>query len=467
MMKDKNIDNLFREKLLDYEKQPPAYLLENVLAKVGGARRRRRIAFWRVAGVAAALLLAFVAGWQVNYMNQEIIKQPIVVNQDSSVQTKEEMNAARERKAGLNKIQKAKVAVVKSSGSNGSVKGPQVASRIAHLDDNIKSQPITTSSNEKYAVLQPLKTITHQIDINGQSGSIINEKKVNNSVIDQPERTIDEQIIEQNQQQLRVQNKTRKNGHWLVGAQVSPAYSVKRGNHSSEYASNMLNASSNIPVNLGGGLSVEYKPGKRWSLQSGVYYAGLGQSSVNSFSSNRSLSAVADKGSEYFNAPVNIEASKMMINSTAGVIEMSGIPSEIEVGNNLEDKTMASAVVVSDARFIQNFKYIEIPLYLRYSLIDARFDVELMGGISSNVLVGNEAYMESSAGNNLVGKTQNMQGMNYSGTFGFGLKYGLSNRLFLNVEPRIKYYLNSLNSNSAVTYKPYTIGVYTGISYQF
>lgn len=463
-MKDTNIDKLFREKLLDYEKQPPAYLLENVLAGVGGARRKRRIVFWRVAGVAAALLLAFVAGWQVNYMNQETIKQPVVVNQDSSAKTTVEMNAVTEKKASSDKIQEAKVARAETSGKRDSGKREQVARQINLPDGNPLVEPMLTSRNEEYAVLKP---ITHSIGLNDQFDPILHEKKVNSSVIDQPEQIIDKQIIEQNQQQLRVQNETRKIGHWLVGAQVSPAYSVNRSSHSSDYASNMLNTSSKAPVELGGGLSVEYKPGKRWSLQSGVYYAGLGQSSVNSFSSNRSLSSVADKGSEYFNAPVNIEASNMMINSKVGVIEMNGIPSEVVVGNNLEDKTMASAVVVSYARFIQNFQYIEIPLYLRYSVIDTRFDVELMGGLSSNVLIGNETYMESSAGKSLVGKTQDMQGMNYSGTFGLGMKYGLSKRLFLNVEPRIKYYLNSLNNNSAVTYKPYTIGIYTGISYQF
>ena len=63
-MKDKNIDELFRSKLSNFEQEPPAYVLENVLAGVAGARRKKKIIFWRIAGVAAALLLAFVAGWQ-------------------------------------------------------------------------------------------------------------------------------------------------------------------------------------------------------------------------------------------------------------------------------------------------------------------------------------------------------------------------------------------------------------------
>jgi hypothetical protein len=87
--------------------------------------------------------------------------------------------------------------------------------------------------------------------------------------------------------------------------------------------------------------------------------------------------------------------------------------------------------------------------------------------LSSNVLVGNQAYLENSSGKIEIGKTQDMAPLNYSGTVGIGFKYGLSKSIFLNLEPRFKYYLNSLNSNDAVTYKPYTINIFTGLSYQF
>jgi len=128
---------------------------------------------------------------------------------------------------------------------------------------------------------------------------------------------------------------------------------------------------------------------------------------------------------------------------------------------------VSNAVVVSNARFIQNFDYIEIPLYLRYTLLDSKFDVEMLGGFSSNLLVGNQTFMESNAGKSRIGSTRDMETMNYSGTLGLGLKYGLTKRVSLNVEPRVKYFLNSLNSNASVTYKPYTIGVFTGLSYEF
>jgi len=337
----------------------------------------------------------------------------------------------------------------------------------------MRQETAPEGATDESTLLKPLKGLYRLLKFDAESDHSLQISKLNRVAAEFSQKSIDQQIMEQNKQLILSQNESEKKGRWLVGAQVSPEYNITRSSHSQVYASNMISASSN-PVDLGGGISVEFKKGKRWSLQSGVYYSGMGQSSGNSSYSNRNLTASSDlssnHGQEYFNAAVNIDSksSKMMMNSTAGVIEFSGVPVGIVLGTNLEDKALvSSAVVVSDTRFIQNFEYIEIPLYLRYTLIDSRFDVDMLGGISSNMLVGNQTFMESNAGKSLIGRTRDMEAMNYSGTLGIGLKYGLSKRIYLNVEPRVKYYLNSLNSNSSVTYKPYTIGVFTGLSYEF
>jgi hypothetical protein len=325
-------------------------------------------------------------------------------------------------------------------------------------------ESVQVATNSESLLLKPLKSLYRQIYSDGENPNSLHSKKVSDRSSDMAEKSIDQQIMEQNKQMLAVENKSKEKVRWLVGAQVSPEYSNSRGSQSQVYASNMLNASSNL-VDLGGGISVEYKKGKRWSLQSGVYYSGLGQSSGNSGNKNMEASL----GSNYFNTVVNLDASsnRMSLNSNAGVIELKKVPSGMVLGTSLEDKTLASSVIVSPTNFIQNFEYIEIPLYLRYTLIDARFDVVMLGGFSSNVLVGNQIFVEDNSGKSLVGKTKDMEALNYSGTLGMGFKYGLSKRIFLNVEPRMKYYLNSLNSNSSVTYKPYTFGVFTGLSYEF
>ena len=470
MKKDKDLDELFRSKLLNFEQEPPAYLLENVLSGVAGKRRNRKIVFWKLTGVAAALLLAFIAGWQINIRNGQEISQAVRISKQIAPEVSPEKHSG--FSAGQTIKEKPQLAVVNSDSRIKTHVSKPINENLNSKNSAATIEPTLIAENNERMLLKPLQSIYRTIRKDNKPANSLQKIKAKSETTDWAEKTIDQQIIEQNRQTILAQNSENRKGRWLVGAQVSPEYSVSRSSHTQVYASNMLNSSSSNPVDLGGGVTVQYKAGKRWSVQSGIYYSGMGQNSGNTSATTGKEYALAssDRGAAYFNTNVSIDpnSNKMSMNSTAGVIEFKGIPSGIVLRTNIENKNLASnAAVVSDARFIQNFEYIEIPLYLRYTLIDSRFDVEMLGGFSSNVLVGNQTYMESNNNKSLVGKTKDMETLNYSGTLGIGLKYGISKRIFLNVEPRIKYYLNSLNSNSAVNYKPYSIGVYSGLSYEF
>lgn len=466
MKKDKNLDELFRDKLLNYEQEPPAYLLESILDASSGARRKRRIIYWRVAGIAAAVLLAFVAGWQLSVRNIQDMTQPVVVSnqQSEEVGVKPEQTAvAPNQSSEISLAQLARNEGLKESGKSDEMTPVKSVASTTLVAESGKR---FSGENDSFSILKPMKRLSKLLERIDHSGNNLQEGKLL-AQVSREDWTIDQQIMEQNKQTMAAMSTEKNKGRWLIGAQVSPGYSVERSKHTQVYASNMVNASAESPVEVGGGVSVEYKPGKRWSVQSGIYYSGVEQSSGNSSYLSNHEFLTADRGAEYFNAPVNIASSRMMMNTTAGVIEFKNIPEGLVLGTAIEEKAMYSAVVVSDAEFIQNFDYIEIPLYLRYTLLDSKFGIEMLGGFSSNVLVGNETFMDSQYGKNLIGKTQDMQTLNYSGTLGVGFKYSLSRRLYLNLEPRVKYYLNSLNTNSEVTYKPYTIGVFTGLSYEF
>jgi len=471
MKKEKNLDELFRDKLLNYEKEPPSYLLDNILSSVSGARRKRKLVYWRVAGVAAALLIAFVAGWQLNDSAIQKTNQVVTAVRPSTPEKSSEAKNQVEKIMPANQAAPAKSQLA-SAETNSPIRNNQLKSITQSLKSEtivLDAEPVVVASNDETLLMKPLKSLDGLVDLKTEKLTALQEKKSGDDSSGLTQESIDQQIMEQNKQLLAVENKSKEKTRWLVGAQVSPEYNVSRGSQSQAYASNMLRSSSSNQVDLGGGISVEFKKGKRWSLQSGVYYSGLGQASGNTSSSGSNDLIYSNAGSNYFNTPVKVDAisNRMSLNSNAGVIELSKIPSGLVVGNSLEDKTLNSTVIVSPTSFIQNFDYIEIPLYVRYTLIDARFDVVMLGGLSSNVLVGNQIFVEGASGKSLVGKTNDMQTLNYSGTLGMGFKYGLSRRISLNVEPRIKYYLNSLNSNSSVTYKPYTIGVFTGLSYEF
>lgn len=463
MKKEKKIDELFREKLQNFEQEPPAYLLGNILDGVAGVRRKRRMIIWRVAGVAAALLLAFVAGWQLktsdirNPKNQVMVSAPAEAQKlDQPVVSAEPANLA------IQKTQEAKTLIANNSAKE---------IRTQNIESKKISSIAALSAPEivrDVAVINPLKSVDRKLPstYSGEQSLQVKKSSGNSDLL--VEKSIDQQIMEQNRQQMLAESKLKDKTRWAVGAQVSPEYNATKGSYSKQYASNMLAASASA-ADLGGGISVEVKKGKRWSLQSGVYYSGINQSAGNRYTSNSKTNMDAISGSNYFNTAINVDASNntMSMNSRAGVIELNKVPSGLVLGTSLEDKSLANSVIVSPTSFQQDFDYIEIPLYLRYTLIDTRFDVVMLGGFSSNLLVGNQIWVEDSSGKSLVGKTKDMEPMNYSGTVGVGFKYGISKHISVNVEPRLKYYLNSLNSNEAVSYKPYTFGVFTGLSYEF
>ena len=121
----------------------------------------------------------------------------------------------------------------------------------------------------------------------------------------------------------------------------------------------------------------------------------------------------------------------------------------------------------SDGDFSQVFDFIEIPVYLRYHLVDSKIGVEVLGGFNASVVVGNNAYIDNEYGVQNIGKTQEIAPVNISGTLGVGVNYALGKKLSVSVEPRVNYYLNSLNTNPDIDFRPYRIGVYTGLNYEF
>jgi hypothetical protein len=157
----------------------------------------------------------------------------------------------------------------------------------------------------------------------------------------------------------------------------------------------------------------------------------------------------------------------MIMNSTAGVINFSKTPGNIELLASLDSRNSMANTLLTPGEFNQIFDFVEIPVYLRYNIINSKIDLDVIGGLSANLLAGNNVYMESGNFKENVGKTSDVSELNYSGSIGFGLSCELGKRISVSVEPRFNYYLNSLNTNKEVDYHPYRYGVFTGLNYQF
>jgi hypothetical protein len=155
------------------------------------------------------------------------------------------------------------------------------------------------------------------------------------------------------------------------------------------------------------------------------------------------------------------------MNGSAGVIGIEKLPASVRISSLMESYAGNNELLLNSDDFEQRFEYIEVPLFVRYKLIDKNWDMDMLGGFSANMLVGNGVYLNNGSENSYVGKTKDMSRLNYSASMGFGMGYQLTNKIELRVEPQIKYYLKSLSNNPDVHFKPYSIGIYTGVSYRF
>jgi hypothetical protein len=177
---------------------------------------------------------------------------------------------------------------------------------------------------------------------------------------------------------------------------------------------------------------------------------------------------VVPSGDAYFANTVKMNNGALEMNSTAGVIAIDETPKGAEIASELDISTdLPSNSLISTGEFSQVFEFVEVPLLVRYRVVDQKIGVEIIGGINAGIVVGNNAYIDNEFGLQNVGKTEDISPVNISGTLGLGMNYSLSKHFSLALEPRINYYLSSINSNPNVDFRPYRIGFYTGIYYEF
>ena len=65
-----------------------------------------------------------------------------------------------------------------------------------------------------------------------------------------------------------------------------------------------------------------------------------------------------------------------------------------------------------------------------------------------------------------IGKATNLNNMHFSSNIGLGFSYNFKRRFQANLEPMLKYQINAYNSNTG-NFKPYIIGISTGLTYKF
>lgn len=279
----------------------------------------------------------------------------------------------------------------------------------------IKNEKITTSATKKQELEKQLLKTEKEID-NKLIAKEFFQKKESKKQLPKP---------------ASIKNTESK---FTVATIFAPVY-FNTFNQGSSLGNQFKNSTTTGGTSYSYGIKLAYKLNNKFTLQSGVNL-------------------------------INLESNTNNVYITPGVavLDLSAINTE----PYSIDKGVASRAVAKEgsSTISQQFGYVEIPVEIKYNLVDGKVGINLIGGFSTMLLNKDEIYLKGSDIYQNIGNSNNLRPINFSGNLGVDIDYSIRKNLYLNVSPMFKVQTNTLSKNSEGVL-PYYIGVYTGLNYKF
>ena len=453
MKEKKNIDDLFKEGFKNFEASPSPHVWENIQAKLSAKDSDKKvIPLWiKWGGVAALLALLLTVGNAV-FNNSENNIPPVITEENSDV-NKALVN---ENKVDAIEIVSEEKSIPIETDDNSSEEKGKIK----------KSSDKTSSVNEAVAKNETIIKRDNDIPVTSDKKAVVEENDTNNipkEVIPETNKTETEvaktdesnkrsifDAINEKEDEAVVVSNNKPDKRWDINPNIAPVYYSSLGEGSSIDPTFSDNQKSG-DVNLSYGVLVSYNLNKRLSVRSGISNVNLSYSTT---------------GIELGIGPVSAATQSIEYNKTTNVLIVvdSGTLNATSSDDVFGDVTPKSTS--GEASINQKLSYLEMPLELKYALVNNKIGVNLIGGFSTLFLNNNEVFVEAGDFNETLGKANNLSSLSFTTNIGLGLNYSFSQKLMINIEPMFKYQLNPY-SDSSVEYKPYYIGVYSGLSFKF
>jgi hypothetical protein len=473
MKQKKNIDQLFNERFANHQADPPSHVWDKVQARLEKDKKDRVIAiWWRTAGVAASLaLIISLAGLLDTTQSNVVVEQQQNIEQSPATNPKidkaVEINLRQDkpRVAASNKAAQNNAIIPEAKINDNTVSKNKLNVLItpenAVVKLVVKKDPGVASKNLGVAVVKPNNSpvisenkeiINTEVVVPTASSTVIaSEEKI--SPEEAEKQSIYDAIEEQKQLESKeaVANNTNPQENlWEIAPNIAPVYYNTLSQGSSIDASFADNSQSG-DVNISYGIGVRYALSNRLKIRSGINNVALSYSTG---------------GIELGDGPVSL-ALKNIDYASEGVVVIAQDLGTFSSQN--QDGTFGDITPKStngEAFINQNISYYEVPLELSYTLFDSAFGLDVIGGVSTLLLGNNEVSVTAGSYNEVLGSANNLSSLSFATNIGLGLHYKMSSKFRLNVEPMFKYQLNPY-TDSSVSFKPYYLGVYTGLSFKF
>ncbi|WP_296382389.1 hypothetical protein [Winogradskyella sp.] len=525
MNNKKNIDRLFQEKFKDFEVAPNDAVWNRINESLPNKKKKRRIIalWWQIGGVAAVIALLLTVGVSVFNSDDNNNQNLPIVNTDKSdaenKQNQDNLNTTTDSKQDeLINTSEDTLKLVSSDSQEesnleeGKSSLHQQKTNSGQLTTPVKSQlnTVVNNSNEKEKTstslkFNKLKTITNKenntkVVSNTKKGNTISEQskaiklvpeselnsgiektkkdnttatvdnstskkteakstKANNNddantndsaITEDPKKESIQNAIAENTE--AIDEKEDKQNRWSISPNVAPVYYSSLGQGSSLDQQFNDNTKSSA-INMSYGITGAYVVSKKLKIRAGVNRVNLNQKTSDVF---------AFTGPEIVSRGGSVEQSTGNItfnNKVQNVLLMSSTMLSTSSAPEAFNTKLAGDV---DQRFV----FIEVPLELEYRLLDKKFGINVIGGFSTFFLNQNEIYADIDGTSTLIGEANNINDTSFSANFGLGLDYSLTKQWNINLEPQFKYQINTFNNTSG-NFRPFFVGVYTGLSFKF
>ncbi len=309
----------------------------------------------------------------------------------------------------------------------------------------------TTKTESDANVSNPSETNTinpnKKIDLTNSTITETSENKAS----EENKKSIFDAIEENKKLEDAVVVKEGPANRWAVSPNVGPVYySSLSGGSSIDPMFSDNSQSGN--VNLSYGVAVDYNISEKISIRSGINNVNL---------------SYATGDVQVATAPIAFALENIEYGSTRNSV--TTVFDKGSIRPNTNNGTFGSIIPKStggNAEISQQLQYYEVPLELKYAVLSTKFGINIIGGMSTLFLGNNEIIVNDGDFRAVLGEANNLNSISFTSNIGLGFNYQLSKKFRFNIEPMFKYQLNPY-TNSSVDFKPYYLGVYSGLSFKF
>ena len=467
MKEYKNIDRLFQEQFRSFEETPNNQVWLNIEAELKKDKKRKVIPLWiKFSGIAAAFLLGLFTlnmnqtfhlktekgiVFDTKTLKKTTIKKQIVSNSKNNSKYQKEITNTNFSKSiaknekEISSYNSSKVLVHKK-------KTPNNAEVFLPKNNlTVEQSSPTNENNINYSSLNVEKNnlgnSTHLANTPNQTTEKKDVKVKDESQkqgVTKPESQNElEEILKAKSAKKDALVSNPKN-KWQIAPNVAPVY-LNSNSGGSPIDEQLSDYDKNSNKSVSYGIGVHYSVSNKIVVRTGINKLVLGYSTNNVLYST-GLTANNLRNVEYFSN----NAVKFVNESVYSLLTTT----EKEIQNT------------NTGNLNQKMGYYELPMEISYSVLDKKFGINLIGGFSTLFLNENSISLESSQSNIELGEAKNLSQIHFSTNVGLGFKYQFTKSFQINVEPMVKYQLNTFTINS-VDFKPLFIGLYSGISYGF